>query len=142
MIAFIDERKDDFGVEPICKVLPIAPSTYFEHAARKADPALRSERAKTDEVLMPAIRRVWDENFKVYGVRKVWRQMRRDQFDVARCTVQRLMKRQGLRGVIRGKAVRTTVSDPKAPCPLDHGKRRPWALLTAGAQTSRTCRSS
>lgn len=73
---------------------------------------------------MPEIRRVWDENFQVYGVRQLWRQMRREQFAVARCTVQRLMKRQGLRGVIRGKAVRTTVSDAKAPCPLDHVNRQ------------------
>ena len=73
---------------------------------------------------MPQVQRVWDENFEVYGVRKVWRQMRREDFAVARCTVQRLMKRLGLKGVIRGKAVRTTVSDPKAPCPLDHVNRK------------------
>jgi transposase InsO family protein len=124
MKQFIDEHRDVHGVEPICRVLPISPSTYHEHAARKADPELRCDRAKADEVLMPEVQRVWDENFKVYGVRKVWRQMRRERFYVARCTVQRLMKRQGLRGVIRGKTVRTTVSDPKAPCPLDHVKRQ------------------
>ncbi|MEO7008176.1 MAG: IS3 family transposase, partial [Caldimonas sp.] len=110
--------------EPICKALPIAPSTYYAHAARKADPALRSRRAKTDEALIPQVQRVWDENFEVYGVRKVWRQLRREDFAVARCTVQRLMKRLGLQGVIRGKAVRTTLSDPKAPCPLDHVNRQ------------------
>ena len=124
MKRFIDEHRDVHGVEPICRVLPISPSTYHVHAARKADPELRCDRAKADEALMPEVQRVWDENFKVYGVRKVWRQMRRERFDVARCTVQRLMKRQGLRGVIRGKTVRTTVSDPKAPCPLDHVKRQ------------------
>ncbi|NIJ72274.1 transposase InsO family protein [Xanthomonas sp. F4] len=133
MKQFIDEHRAVHGVEPICRVLPISPSTYHAHAARMADPALRCLRAKTDETLMAQVQRVWDENFKVYGVRKVWRQMRREQFDVARCTVQRLMKRQGLRGVIRGKTVRTTVSDPKAPCPLDHVNRhfkadRPNAL--------------
>jgi transposase InsO family protein len=124
MKAFIDEHRLEYGVEPICKVLPIAPSTYYAHAARKADPGLRSPRAKSDEVLSPEVERVWDENFQVYGVRKVWRQLRRERFDVARCTVERLMKRLGLRGVIRGKTVRTTVSDPNAPCPLDHVKRQ------------------
>jgi putative transposase len=124
MKAFIDEHRVEYGVEPICKVLPIAPSTYYAHAARKADPGLRSHRAKSDAVLAPEVERVWDENFQVYGVRKVWRQLRRERFDVARCTVERLMKRLGLRGVIRGKTVRTTVSDPNAPCPLDHVKRQ------------------
>lgn len=124
MKAFIDAHRDVYGVEPICRVLPIAPSTYYAHAARKADPELRSQRAKTDEVLLPEVERVWKENFEVYGVRKVWRQLRRERFEVARCTVQRLMKRLGLKGVIRGKAVRTTISDPKAPCPLDHVQRQ------------------
>jgi len=123
MKAFVDEHRAEYGVEPICRVLPIAPSTYYAHAARKAEPELRSPRAKADEALMPEVQRVWDENFEVYGVRKVWRQLRREQFDVARCTVQRLMKRLGLRGVIRGKTVRTTVSDPKAACPLDRVQR-------------------
>jgi putative transposase len=136
MKAFIDEHRGAHGVEPICKVLQIAPSTYHEHAARKADPERRSRRAKTDEGLMQRIERVWTENFEVYGVRKVWQQLRREGVEVARCTVQRLMKRLGLKGVIRGKAVRTTVSDPKAPCPLDHVKRhfhaeRPNALWVA-----------
>ena len=124
MKAFIDDHRADYGVEPICKVLPIAPSTYYAHAARKADPALRSRRAKIDDALVPEIRRVWDENFAVYGVRKVWRQMRRERFEVARCTVARLMKRLGLRGVIRGKPVRTTLSDPKLTCPLDRVHRQ------------------
>ncbi|MBB3844097.1 transposase InsO family protein [Xanthomonas arboricola] len=105
-------------------MLLISPSTYHVHAVRRADPQLRCARAKTDEALAAQVQRVWDDNFKVYGVRKVWRQLRREQFEVARCTVQRLMKRQGLRGVMRGKTVRTTVSDPKAPCLLDHVKRR------------------
>jgi transposase InsO family protein len=122
--SFIDEHRDEYGVEPICRVLPIAPSTYRAHAVRRGDPRLRSNRAKVDEVLSPEVERVWNENFQVYGVRKVWRQMRREQFDVARCTVQRLMNRLGLRGVIRGKTVRTTVSDPKAPCALDRVQRQ------------------
>jgi transposase InsO family protein len=124
MKSFIDEHRVEHGVEPICKVLQIAPSTYYEHAARKADPQRRSHRAQADEALMPHIERVWNENFQVYGVRKVWRQLRRERFEVARCTVQRLMKRLGLKGVIRGKTVRTTVSDPKAACPLDHVQRQ------------------
>jgi len=124
MKAFIDAHRDVNGVEPIYRVLPIAPSPYYAHAARKADPELRSQRAKTDEVLVPEVERVWKENFEVYGVRKVWRQLRRGRFEVARCTVQRLMKRLGLKGVIRGKTVRTTISDPKAPCPLDHVQRQ------------------
>ena len=133
MKAFIDEHRDVYGVEPICKVLPISPSTYYAHAARQADPQRRSARARRDDVLSREIERVWNENFQVYGVRKVWRQLRREGFDVPRCTVQRLMKRLGLRGVIRGKTVRTTVSDANAPCPLDHVRRhfkadRPNAL--------------
>jgi transposase InsO family protein len=122
--SFIDEHRDEYGVEPICRVLPIAPSTYRAHAARQADPRLRSDRVKVDEILSPEVERVWNENFQVYGVRKVWRQLRREQFDVARCTVQRLMRRLGLRGVIRGKTVRTTISDPKALCPLDRVQRQ------------------
>ena len=124
MKSFIDEHRDEYGVEPICRVLPIAPSTYRAHAARQADPRLRSDRVKVDEILSPEVERVWNENFQVYGVRKVWRQLRREQFDVARCTVQRLMRRLGLRGVIRGKTVRTTISDPKALCPLDRVQRQ------------------
>jgi putative transposase len=124
MIAFIDDHREAFGVEPICKVLPIAPSTYREHAARRADPAKLSARAKRDVSLKVEIRRVFAENFAVYGVRKVWRQLRREGFDIARCTVERLMRNMDLRGVIRGKPVKTTVSDKAAPCPLDHVKRQ------------------
>jgi transposase InsO family protein len=123
MKAFIDEHRDVYGVEPICKVLPIAPSTYYAHAARVADPTRRSERARRDDGLSREIERVWNQNHRVYGVRKVWEQLKREGFDVARCTVARLMRRMGLRGVIRGKSVRTTVSDANAPCPLDHVRR-------------------
>ena len=119
MIRFVDLHRDRFGVEPICAVVPIAPSTYFAHAARRADPELLSTRAKQDAVLVPEVQRVYSENFAVYGVRKVWRQLRREQVDVARCTVARLMKRLGLQGVIRGKRVRTTISNPATPCPKD-----------------------
>ncbi|GIW56845.1 MAG: transposase [Lysobacteraceae bacterium] len=119
MTAFIDEHRDVYGVEPICRVLPIAPSTYSTQAARRADPELRPNRAWRDDALCQEIRRVWDENKQVYGVRKVWKQLRREGYRVARCTVERLMRRLGLRGVIRGRTVKTTVSDKATPCPRD-----------------------
>jgi transposase InsO family protein len=123
MIAFIDDHREAHGVEPICKVLPIAPSTYHDHFAKRADPEKLSARAKRDGDLRPEIERVFAENFEVYGARKVWRQMLREGFGVARCTVERLMADLGLHGVIRGKIVRTTVPDEAAPCPLDHVNR-------------------
>ncbi|MDT8278589.1 IS3 family transposase [Roseomonas gilardii subsp. gilardii] len=124
MIAFIDEYRGDYGVEPICRVLPIAPSTYHEHLAQRRDPSRLSSRAQRDRALKPEVMRVFTENFGVYGVRKVWRQMRREGFDIARCTVERLMRELGLQGVIRGKPVRTTMSDKAAPCPLDQVNRQ------------------
>ena len=124
MTAFIDEHRDAYGVEPICRVLPIAPSTYYTHAARQADPELRPNRAWKDDALCQEIRRVWDENKQVYGVRKVWKQLRREGFRIARCTVERLMRRLGLRGVIRGRTIKTTFSDKAAPCPLDKVNRQ------------------
>lgn len=123
MIAFIDDYREVHGVEPICKVLPIAPSTYHDHLAKRADPAKLSARATRDRALRPEIAGVFAENFEVYGARKVWRQMLREGFAVARCTVERLMQEMGLQGVIRGKPVRTTVQDKAAPCPLDHVNR-------------------
>ncbi len=119
MTAFIDDHRHVYGVEPICRVLPIAPSTYYLHAARQADPSKVSARARHDATLCEPIQRIWEENFRVYGVRKVWRQLRREGVTVARCTVRRLMRRLGLHGVIRGKVVKTTVSDTKTACPLD-----------------------
>ena len=124
MTAFIDEHRDVYGVEPICKVLPIAPSTYYTQAARRVDPELRPNRAWRDDALCQEIRRVWDENKQVYGVRKVWKQLRREGHGTARCTVERLMRRLGLRGVIRGRTVKTTVSDKATPCPLDKVNRQ------------------
>ncbi len=124
MIAFIDDHCGAHGVEPICKVLPIAPSTYHAHVAKRRDPAKLSARARQDATLKIEVRRVFDENFRVYGVRKVWRQLKREGFDVARCTVSRLMRDMGLQGIIRGKSVKTTVSDKAAPCPLDHVNRQ------------------
>ena len=124
MIAFIDVHREAYGVEPISRVLPIAPSTYYEHVAQRIKPTRRSARARRDAALRPEVRRVFEENFRVYGVRKVWRQLRREGFDVARCTVARLMRAMGLAGVIRGKPVRTTISDRAAPCPLDRVNRQ------------------
>jgi putative transposase len=124
MIAFIDEHRATHGVEPICRVLPIAPSTYHAHAARRADPGKLPARARRDITLKTEIRRVYEENFRVYGVRKVWRQLLRDGIAVARCTVARLMRTMGLQGVVRGKKVRTTISNAAAPCPLDRVNRQ------------------
>jgi putative transposase len=124
MIAFIDNHRGEYGVEPICKVLPIAPSTYHEHMARRRDPSRLSARNRRDTALTVEIRRVFDDNFAVYGARKVWRQMNREGLGVARCTVERLMQAMGLAGAVRGKAVRTTVSDKAAPCPLDKVNRQ------------------
>jgi Transposase and inactivated derivatives len=124
MIAFIDDHREVHGVEPICKVLPIAPSTYHAHVAKRANPEKLSARVRRDMALKPEIARVFAENFEVYGVRKVWRQLQRESFDVARCTVERLMRGMGLQGVIRGKPVRTTISDKAALCPLDHVNRQ------------------
>lgn len=124
MKAFIDDHRDVYGVEPICRVLPIAPSTYRAHAARRKNPDLASAREKRDLVLAPEVRRVFEENFRVYGVRKVWRQLRREGFDVARCTVERLMRAMDLKGAVRGKPLRTTIPDRSRPCPLDRVNRR------------------
>jgi transposase InsO family protein len=133
MIAFIDDHREVYGVEPICRVLPIAPSTYHAHVAQRVDPDRQSGRKRRDAVLKAEVRRVFDENFKVYGVRKVWRQLGREDHTVARCTVARLMRELGLQGAVRGKPVRTTISDKAAPCPLDRvnrqfGAPRPNAL--------------
>ena len=105
-------------------MLQVAPSGYRRHAARLRDPGLLSARAKRDQVLEPQVERVWRANMQVYGVDKVWRQLRREGFTIARCTVERLMRRRGLRGVIRGKVVRTTIGDAKAACPLDRVNRQ------------------
>ena len=123
MVAFIDDHRDEYGVEPICTVLPIAPSTYYAHKARQADPALRSARAQSDEGLRREIRRVWNENRQVYGTRKVWKQLTREGLVVARCTVARRMSEMELRGAMRGRRVRTTVPADLAERPLDLVKR-------------------
>jgi len=120
MISFIEEHRNSYGVEPICDVLPIAPSTFYEHAARKRDPELRPDRAKRDERLKVEVQRVWNENLCVYGAEKVWRQLLREDEAVARCTVERLMRSLGLRGAVRGRAfTTTTIADEAATRPPD-----------------------
>jgi len=125
MVEFIVEHRENYGVEPICAMLPIAPSTYYKHAARKKDPGLRPDRARRDDELQVQIQRVWQESFGgVYGAEKVWRQLVREGTVVARCTVERLMRRMGLRGAVRGRAfTTTTVGDDLAARPLDLVRR-------------------
>ncbi len=119
MVSFTDGHREAHGVEPICAVLPIAPSTYYEEKARQADPERLPRRAKRDAMLRDHIRRVWDENLEVYGARKVWRQLKREGIEVARCTVERLMRDMGLQGAVRGRTFRTTIADDAATRPAD-----------------------
>jgi putative transposase len=124
MISFIDQHRSEYGVEPICAQLPIAPSTYYEHKAREAEPERAPPRVRRDVELSSDIRRIYEENFQVYGARKVWRQLGREQVTVARCTVERLMRSLGLQGVMRGRKRRTTISEEKAFLPVDRVKRQ------------------
>ena len=124
MIQFIEDHRAAHGVEPICRVLPIAPATFYDSLAKRHDPSRLSERAKRNKELKPEIERVFEENLSVYGVRKVWHQMRREGVDVARCTVARLMKDLSLEGVVRGKKPKTTIPDKALPCPLDKVNRQ------------------
>ena len=120
MVAFIDDHRKTYGVEPICRVLPIAPSTYFRHKAEQRDPTRRSTRAQRDAVLRAIIRRIWTEHHQVYGPRKVWKQMGREGLRVARCRVRRLMRQLGLAGAVRGRAwTTTTQSQPETDRPRD-----------------------
>jgi putative transposase len=128
MIGFIDDQRTVYGVESICRVLPITPSTYYAHLAVRADPAKASPRCQRDSELKPKIQQVWDDNWKVYGVRKTWRQLCREGVDVARCTVARLMSNMGLRGIVREKNLKTTFSDTSVPCPRDKVNRQFRAL--------------
>ena len=133
MISFVDAYREEHGVEPVCRVLQSAPSNYHEHVRRRSEPETAPPRVRRDMELMKEIKRVFEENFQVYGYRKVWRQMQREGFAVARCTVARLMSKMGISGVIRGRRIKTTVSDKATPCPLDHVNRefraaRPNAL--------------
>jgi len=124
MVAFIDAHRAEYGVESICAQLPIAPSTYYEYKAREANPERLPPRARRDIALSSEIQRVWDENFRVYGAEKVWKQLNREQIAVARCTVERLMRTLGLHGVVRGRSCRTTVSDEAAERPADRVNRQ------------------
>ena len=124
MVSFIDAHRESYGVEPICRMLPIAPSTYHEEKTRQRDPGRLPARRKRDQELQERILRVWKENFQVYGIRKVWEQLKREQVAVARCTVARLMRQMGLRGAIRGRKVRTTIPDDATARPSDLVERR------------------
>jgi transposase InsO family protein len=123
MVSFIDEHRGQYGVEPICRELPIAPSVYYEAKARQADPSRLPARSRRDAELVGEIERVHEANFRVYGARKVWRQLRRENVVAARCTVERLMRRLGLQGVVRGRRCRTTIADGDAALPGDLVKR-------------------
>jgi putative transposase len=120
MVTFIDQHRAVYGVEPICRVVPIAPSTYFRRKAEQADPTKRSARAIRDELLKAIIQRIWREHDQAYGAHKVWKQMGREGLREARCRVRRLMRDLGLRGVVRGRAWTTTTQvDAAAPPPAD-----------------------
>ena len=119
MVLFADECREAYGVEPLCRMLPIAPSTYYEQKARQKDPARLPTRAKRDQELREEIRRVRRENFDVYGVRKVWRQLCQEGSQVARCTVARLMREMGLQGAVRGRRFKTTKPDSSGARPMD-----------------------
>jgi transposase InsO family protein len=124
MVAFIDTHREAYGVEPICAVLPIAPSTYYEQKARQADATRQPARAVRDAQLRPEIVRVWRANRRVYGAKKVWKQLNRETIPVARCTVARLMRTLGLRGVVRGRRIRTTIPEAVAARPQDLVQRQ------------------
>ncbi len=119
MVSFIDDHRDEYGVEPICEMLPIAPSTFYEHMAKRVNPDLRPARVKRDDELRPEIQRIWNENRRVYGAYKIWRQIHREGQEVARCTVERLMRSLGISGVVRGKNFKTTIPDDSADRPMD-----------------------
>ena len=124
MVSFIDTHRAEYGVEPICAELPIAPSTYYEQKARERDATRRPLRMRRDEALSESIRRLWSAHHEVYGARKVWRQLNRDGERVARCTVERLMRTLSLRGAVRGGGCRTTVSNPTDERPSDLVQRQ------------------
>lgn len=122
-VRFIDCHREALGVESICKTLQFAPSLYYRQKAENRDPDLRSARKKWDEYMRVEIKRVWSENFEVYGARKVWRELVREGIPAARCTVERLMREMGLQGAVRGKTTRTTFAADSDPKPLDLVKR-------------------
>ena len=123
MMDFIEESREAHGVEPICRALQFAPSTFYDRRAIMRDPDRASARAKSDAALSVKIDAAWDTNRKLYGARKIWHVLRRQGEDAARCTVERLMRRLGIRGVVRGKKVITTNPDTSLPCPDDKVNR-------------------
>lgn len=123
LLNFIDDHRKVLGVGPICRVLQIASSTYYEHTACDKDPSRRSHRVRRDDFLKAEIKRAWNENYMVYGAKKIWHQLNREGIKVARCTVERLMRILGLRGTVRGKGIKTTVPDKSVDRPLDLVKR-------------------
>ena len=133
MVSFIEEHREEHGVEPICRKLPIAPSTYYEQKAREADPSRRSARSVRDVEFREKIERVWKEHFGVYGARKVWRQLGREGVEVARCTVERLMREMGLQGVVRGRPFKTTVH---RSCGLSTAGSRSTGLLRRSSESA------
>lgn len=124
VMNFIEENRAQFGVEPICRVLQVAPSTIYGRLAVERNPALASDRVKRDASRSVSIKRVWDTNYQAYGVRKVWHELRREGYSIARCTVERLMRSLSIQGVRRGKRLKTTYLDPANPCPLDRVNRQ------------------
>lgn len=145
-MPLLDTLRGEYGVGPVCHELNIAPSTYYRYQDHHQHPEKRSQRDRRDDLLKQEIQRVYDENFSVYGVRKVWRQLQREGFSVARCTIARLMKNMGLAGVLRGKKVRTTVSR-KAGAAHDRVNRqfvaeRPNQLWVADFTYASTCVSA
>jgi putative transposase len=124
MVVFIDQHKAQCGVEPICRQIQIAPSSYYEHKARERDPDRLPNRLKRDRELERDIQRVWESNFKVYGANKIWRQLLREDIRVARCTVERLMKKIGIQGIRRGKKCWTTIADDLLDRPTDKVNRQ------------------
>lgn len=124
MIAFIEDHKVAHGVEPICRVLPIAPSTFYAHAAVARDADLASDRAKKEALDKAKIKEAFNNSGKRYGARKIWHELRRNKYDIARCTVERLMKAMGIQGVVRGQKPITTNPDTSQPCPDDKVQRQ------------------
>jgi transposase InsO family protein len=124
MIAFIDDHRDVHGVEPICRLLQVAPSTYYAYVAQRDDPTKASAMSRRDAELSAEIKRVFEANLEVYGARKIWRQLGREGVRIARCTVERLMRRLGIQGAVRGKKAKTTISDKATPCPADRVNRQ------------------
>ncbi|GAB4360109.1 MAG: hypothetical protein Kow0073_19290 [Immundisolibacter sp.] len=132
MVSFIDDHRSQYGVEPICQQPQLAPSTFYDHPAKRDDPEKRSARTTRDEALCVDVKRIFDENDGVYGAKKVWRPMNREEIRVARCAVERLMRQLGIEGTRRGRRCRTTIPDTDLARPADLVQR----LTTSAAATA------